>query len=101
MKDNSFKQYVFSSIDKHNEMKLEFHSKTINDIKISLNEIETVFDLETAKLINKKLEKYIRKQEKISFDKKEKDKIDKCEHKNIERTHPYGYIACKDCGKLL
>lgn len=25
----------------------------------------------------------------------------KCPHSNTEETHPYGWIACKDCGKLL
>jgi hypothetical protein len=25
----------------------------------------------------------------------------KCPHLNTEETHPYGWITCKDCGKLL
>ena len=24
-----------------------------------------------------------------------------CKHLHTETTHPYGWIACKDCGKLL
>jgi len=26
---------------------------------------------------------------------------EECKHVNTESTHPYGWIACKDCGKLL
>ena len=30
-----------------------------------------------------------------------KERKDNCEHLNIESTHPYGWKACRDCGKLL
>lgn len=33
-------------------------------------------------------------------DREEVDHTD-CKHLNTESTHPYGWIACKDCGKLL
>ena len=44
------------------------------------------------------------------FDDKIKQLSDKCEcrkedthcrHLHTESTHPYGWIACKDCGKLI
>lgn len=44
------------------------------------------------------------------FDNKVKQLSDKCDcrqednlcrHLHTEPTHPYGWIACKDCGKLL
>ena len=32
---------------------------------------------------------------------KTKEDKENCEHLNIEPTHPYGWKACKDCGKLM
>jgi benzoyl-CoA reductase/2-hydroxyglutaryl-CoA dehydratase subunit BcrC/BadD/HgdB len=31
----------------------------------------------------------------------EKSEQEECPHLHTESTHPYGWIACKDCGKLL
>lgn len=30
-----------------------------------------------------------------------KNRLENCKHLHTESTHPYGWIACEDCGKLL
>lgn len=109
---NSFKQYIYGSSDKKNTMKLEFHGNMLNDVKIILESKNTdmtlrgftseiQFDLEVAKQFNKKLNKYIRKQEKIREQENLKQIEMVCKHENTESTHPYGWLACSDCHKLL
>jgi len=98
------KEYIYESVD-GKTMKLEFYSNRPNNIKMTIilgeTNTETEFDLETIEKVNKKIEKYIRKQNKIKNKNIIEDKIKECQHKNTERTHPYGWLACKDCGKLI
>lgn len=112
MENNSLKQYVFDSSDKKEIIKLEFHRNILNDIKIILKSKNTdmtsrgftseiQFDLEVARQISKKLNEYIRKQEKIREQENLKQIESVCKHENTESTHPYGWLACSDCHKLL
>lgn len=105
MHNNTSQIYEFISMDKKKTMKVEFHSDIKNNIIFGVsdqnNDIYFSLDLEDVKKIKDILQLHIKIQENLTIKEQQNQLQDGCLHLRRRETHPYGWLVCIDCEKLL
>lgn len=102
MQNRELQEYEFKSKDEKLTIKLEFYQDSINDIKVKVfgfegDRMDDYFTYEEIEKLNKKLSKYVNKQNKLKAEFNLKNKESNCNHRNARSSHPYGDLWCPDC----